>query len=678
MGILDIIGRFHPLLLHLPIGIFVYAFIYYTYRKYFSKGKTSIDIGFALGLGAMTAVLSAVSGYFLILSGEYGGGLLEWHQWCGFGTALGSVFLWIVYRSSFQRKVFFLMFLGFMILLIVTGHLGGTITHGEDFLWSSEDKEVLIEEGVKMDQLNVFEDIIQPIVKRKCVSCHGPKKIKGDLLLHTVEGWKAGGKSGSLLSNADGKEGLLFTRLHLPKEEKKHMPPSGKLQLTHDEMTLMDWWIKSVGSFDKKMTDMFPPDEVKNIIQNKMSGPGEMVQKIPKHEVDELLSVGVPVEVTNSDQPWISISYSRDENVTAGHLKHLIKFKKNVRELNMTGTTPTKKQLKHINQFSNLRSLDISQSEITSRDVAQLDNLENLEVLNLYDTRVDVMIFDHLKSFPKLRKIFLWQTQIQKQDIEFSSLPEKLEVIFGQDMSAFEEVQLLPPQIIGHEELFVDSILVEITHPSRQAKIYYTLGGEDPSISSPLYKKAIVVKNTSSLKAVAYMDGWKASKIAASTVLKKGFTPSQCWIDPAPNEKYSGDGINTIINNEKGSEQFGDGKWLGFYGEDVSITLDLGDERTVSSVVVGCLQDYRSYIFAPLGISVYTSKFRGDFSEVESQTFPQITGPADNAVKNLHIQFSPTKSRFVRLDFKAQKKNPSWHADPGADSWLFVDEVIVE
>jgi hypothetical protein len=147
---------------------------------------------------------------------------------------------------------------------------------------------------------------------------------------------------------------------------------------------------------------------------------------------------------------------------------------------------------------------------------------------------------------------------------------------------------------------------------------------------------------------------------------------------PSPNEKYKADGYKTLINLVKGSDQFGDGKWLGFSAQDVTITLDLGEEKKIKAVSFGSLRDYRSYIFTPLGAAISTSLDGVIFEKLKAEEYSQITGPEDNKILNYIIDIPDTTVRYVKLEIISQKKNPDWHSDPGADCWLFLDEVVVE
>ena len=83
MTLIDIFGKFHPVLLHLPIGIFVYAYLHLGFDLFFSKRNKAVDITFALAIGLIAAVLSSISGYLLSENGDYAGKLVNWHKWLG-------------------------------------------------------------------------------------------------------------------------------------------------------------------------------------------------------------------------------------------------------------------------------------------------------------------------------------------------------------------------------------------------------------------------------------------------------------------------------------------------------------------------------------------------------------------------------------------------------------------
>ena len=110
----------------------------------------------------------------------------------------------------------------------------------------------------------VFAGLIAPIFEAKCNGCHGEKKQKGKLAMHTLELLMKGGESGkpTVVSGKAG-ESLLVMRAELPKDDDDHMPPSDKDQLTEKEVKILKWWIDNGLKNDVKIKDAGLPEDLK-------------------------------------------------------------------------------------------------------------------------------------------------------------------------------------------------------------------------------------------------------------------------------------------------------------------------------------------------------------------------------------------------------------------------------
>ncbi|PXX31298.1 DUF2231 domain-containing protein [Arenibacter sp. ARW7G5Y1] len=76
-------GRFHPVVVHLPIGFLIMA-IMAQLATYWPKFRPlGIYLPLMWLMGAFSAFLAVIFGYFLSLSGGYDEDTLLWHQWGG-------------------------------------------------------------------------------------------------------------------------------------------------------------------------------------------------------------------------------------------------------------------------------------------------------------------------------------------------------------------------------------------------------------------------------------------------------------------------------------------------------------------------------------------------------------------------------------------------------------------
>ena len=215
MEIIEFFGRLHPLVLHLPIGFLALAFVMELASRKEKYTALTPAVGFAIQLGMWSAIFASASGYVLSWEGGYDEMLLNRHQWLGIATAVISVIVYFFHKrktSKAGKKFYLPIFGSLMLALGITGHLGGSLTHGSDFLTEpflggNKNEPVEI---VNMDSAMVFQSLVHPIFKQKCTGCHNESKLKGELLMSSIEGLQKGGKSGAFLKAGDIQNSFFF------------------------------------------------------------------------------------------------------------------------------------------------------------------------------------------------------------------------------------------------------------------------------------------------------------------------------------------------------------------------------------------------------------------------------------------------------------------------------------
>src|SRR5689334_11697926 len=134
---LESLGHFHVVLVHLPIGILLLACVFQWLERRPKFSSLRIATNIALLIGMICAIFSALTGYFLSFSGDYDESLVITHQWFGISVAAVSIAMFYFHSkaSSFKTQVSVSILL--FVLIIITGHLGGSLTHGSDYLTKS-------------------------------------------------------------------------------------------------------------------------------------------------------------------------------------------------------------------------------------------------------------------------------------------------------------------------------------------------------------------------------------------------------------------------------------------------------------------------------------------------------------------------------------------------------------
>jgi len=140
MGDMALIGRLHPLLVHFPIGLVVMAAVAEVVAMTTGLWDWRAVAVANVRAGAVFAIAAAIAGWRLASApGIEATTSLEWHRWLGTIAAVAVVAAALTSagargRSPFALWVYRITLLWAAALVAVTGHLGGLLVWGADFL----------------------------------------------------------------------------------------------------------------------------------------------------------------------------------------------------------------------------------------------------------------------------------------------------------------------------------------------------------------------------------------------------------------------------------------------------------------------------------------------------------------------------------------------------------------
>lgn len=145
-----------------------------------------------------------------------------------------------------------------------------------------------------------------------------------------------------------------------------------------------------------------------------------------------------------------------------------------------------------------------------------------------------------------------------------------------------------------------------------------------------------------------------------------------------PHPQYGQGGGETLIDGLTGDTDWRKGRWLGFQGQDLDLTIDLIKKRKVRKLGARFLQDTRAWIVLPTEITVSVSSDGQRWKEA-GQLKNRRPAKSDQAfVEILSVPSTVKKARYVRIRAKNFGLLPDWHPGAGGEAYIFLDEVIVE
>jgi len=677
------LGRLHPLLVHLPIGILVLAFLMELYFRKKDSGTEQKIINFTLAIAAISTVLSVGSGWLLGENGGYDETLLFRHRWMAVGLAIGSSLLYIIKKNpkTWTKKIYLPLFFVVMGLLGLTGHYGGSMTHGEDYLFKNEENTKVVITDV--DNALVFNDIVKPILDDKCASCHNPNKVKGGLIMTNKEQLLIGGDSGSLFMAEKGESPRLIHHIKLPMEDEEHMPPKGKVQLTNHEIQLLEWWIGHENCFDCVAGTLDKTEKISDILNSleEDTSPRALIAKevamVPDEWLASINNNGSIITKLAEKNPLLIANLSGNKSLGKNDLKALKKHAENIVELNLGNSNFNDTLSSYLTSFKNLTKLQLQNTKITDKSMESIKDLKHLESLNIYGTDITDQGLQKLTTLNGLKTLYPWNSKITKEALDsFSSKYKEVTVVSIQE-DLFTPSSLEPPTIIADTDFFKDSVAVTLDYFFKGVDLYYTLDGSTPDTTSNKYIEPIILTSSVQLKAVSHKSGWEISPVKTVSFKKTNILPNSITLNNKPNEKYKGNGGNTLIDLKRGTINFIDGNWIGYEGSGFSATLKLQKEEVISTVSVGAFSSPEKWIFYPTGFKVWVSRDGDNFKLVHTEKIPTEKPNSDTKFQFFDLNIPPTKSTFVKVEVMSQLKNPSWHNNPGGKSWLFVDEIVL-
>ncbi|MGB1661595.1 MAG: c-type cytochrome domain-containing protein [Planctomycetota bacterium] len=277
----DLIGRFHPLLLHFPIGLLAWAAVVElicVYRKRGVPDDGPDSLGFVVP-GAAFALLASLSGWLLADPNDPDTAL-AWHRWLGVSTTLlALVTCGVGIAASRGSRVAGNSYRLSLFLCVPTlmgaGHIGGELKWGDGFVEKGFEKVFFAEAesivqvpagtgedsgstGAKSSQalaetsiptelaaVNLFHERIQPLLQKHCVSCHGPEKAKGKLRLDSGDDLHDLTRDFPLVVADKPEESLLLELVLLEADDDDRMPPPDEPGLSAEELADITAWVEA-------------------------------------------------------------------------------------------------------------------------------------------------------------------------------------------------------------------------------------------------------------------------------------------------------------------------------------------------------------------------------------------------------------------------------------------------
>lgn len=429
-------GRFHPLVIHFPI-VLVFLVLFFELLKRFKKVPISANlIGIILAIALLGSLVALGLGFLLFYTGEYAGDIMERHLWGGVILTAALALACFLFLQSYQSGSsisylsYFIVLVFANVALFYTSHQGGSLTHGSEFLTeympsiNTQDDEW---EPKPMEEMLVFEDMIIPIMDKKCMSCHNSNKTKGELILTSYEDILKGGKSEHpTLKPGDLGKSEMFQRVMLPVDDDKHMPPDGKVPLTQEEITLLEWWIKNGAEPELLVQEASQDPQMQPFITTFISDLENQrkARYMLKKELESMI-----ISVSTGNKYKLGLDEFGDGRIALSMSFPPTSFEDNdlmdlhplypqISKASLVSSNITDDAFYYIGQMASLRELYLQQTKINGSGLVFLAKLSKLQLLDLSKTAIEDGHLLHVLKIGGLQDLYLNSTQVSPEVIK--------------------------------------------------------------------------------------------------------------------------------------------------------------------------------------------------------------------------------------------------------------------
>jgi uncharacterized membrane protein len=424
---LQFLGRLHPSLVHLPIGMLLLLPILElagTRRPGLREAA-----GFVLQLTLATAVISLMFGILLAYGSGVMGTTVTRHMWGGIALVI-ELLVCITVRPAWTAgqslRVYPVLLTLSLLTLTWTAHHGGSLTHGSGYLtrYMPGPLKIFFPSASGASDAayvgSAYTRYIHPILDAKCVACHGANKVQGGLRLDFYDLLMKGGSDGVVIQARNPDRSLLLQRVTLSPSDRHFMPAEGKTPLTADEIAGFRAWIlagasptaTSIPGISKKYEDLtLEPvgdySHLMNEIRQVQLSEGARLVPVSAKPSDGLILRAIDVAATFDD----------------AQLARFQRFSSYIVEAELARTAITDASFETLSKFTNLRALHLEGTAVTGQGLAKLASLSQLTYLNLSGTKVTHDALAPLKAMPNLRHIYLFETAAEPDSAAANSSP---------------------------------------------------------------------------------------------------------------------------------------------------------------------------------------------------------------------------------------------------------------
>lgn len=287
------------------------------------------------------------------------------------------------------------------------------------------------------------------------------------------------------------------------------------------------------------------------------------------------------------------------------------------------------------------------------------------------EKQVEYMLFPRIMAMSEVG----WSNSEKKDFKEFVNRVEyfnkRLDLL---DINYANHLYDIEGQIVTQN----DSLYLELSTLTKDNMIRYTRDGRSPNKNSEIYYSKIPLTESVEIQAAVF-DSLHQRGYGFFQKFKRHKAVGQnIVINRKPHHAYSGSGSQGLINGINGSNtRFGDKEWLGFWGEDLEVTIQFKQPTEINAIQTRFYDAPGQWVYSPREFVAHA--YLQDGSLISSKFFPE-----EKSNSNVRTTFCKLNESMPVIATKVKLIIPNFGIIPegsqgkGNPAWTFLDEIVIE
>ena len=321
---------------------------------------------------------------------------------------------------------------------------------------------------------------------------------------------------------------------------------------------------------------------------------------------------------------------------------------------------------------------------------AYIVTLKNELRVNLYKTMLNPteenvaltqnMSAQFLDSLHCLKKRFVKAWDMESRSYYRNVFTDRYDKIAKDVLNAGNYVFIETTRPQDYKTTSGQQTLVSLKTIFNDRDIYYTIDGSEPDKNSKVYTGPFAIEHSCIVKATCFEDNRDKIICEKYILYHKGMGHFKKLNTVAGNYRpeYSGGSEDALLNGAVGTNNYKDGNWQGFYGNDCDIELDFGKKEKLNSLKINFNTNPYDWILMPKRISVYHSDNGIHYQLFKSYDIDEEVPTSRSTIVTKTLDVSGLNSRFVRIVVETPGLIPEGLPGYNNPSWMFMDEIIFE